>query len=247
MKSHERALGPCDAFRIPLRWGGGLSAGPALHRLARLEGQGRQQAQPRTLRHRRPCTARRPADLGPCGQRRRNDRGGVAHRPNSGARREYRADDRHRDLRQGREGSLCRPRHPPICSARPETGRQPVPRPLATRLGRHRRIRNMADDHPGARCARRATGPGERQDVRPFLCVMEEAVFARRGAVRESGPCGRAVRDRRRTLPRARCPSRHGFGQPQGRYAAAACEREGTCIIAEADRRTADLGCRFHA
>ena len=95
---------------------------------------------------------------------------------------------------QGRRRAARRPHHPPICAARPQAGGQPFPRPLAAGSRHHRRIGDLADDHPRARRAPGAAGAGQRPPVRPLLRLLEEARLHRRGAVREPRPCGCADR-----------------------------------------------------
>ena len=92
------------------------------------------------------------------------------------------------------EARLGRPHHPPIRAARPQAGGQQLPRPLDAGPRHHRRIRDLADDHPRARRAPRAAGAGQRPPVRPLLCLVEEARLHRRGAVREPRACGGADR-----------------------------------------------------
>jgi hypothetical protein len=94
------------------------------------------------------CPARRAAGLDACGERRRDDRRRATDRTHSRIRDQCRADNRDRDLGPGRQGAAQRKGHSSICTTRSEARNQPISRPLDARSGHHRRIGDMADDHP---------------------------------------------------------------------------------------------------
>ena len=118
------------------------------------------------------------------------------------------------------EERAWRPRYPSICAARPETGGEPLPRPLGARPRHNRRIRDLADDDPRTRRAPHSAGSGQRPPFGPLVQIVEEAAECGRGAVRESGPCGGAIRTRRRTIPDPGRPAGDRVGQSEGRHAA---------------------------